>query len=191
MDHALESAARRTRGVTLSVMIHACVLGWILAVSTRVVQVRPSSTAPAGAMRWTQLEGDGPSRPGRNGLFDILGADDVVRVVLRSPSGADAPKGLIWWSPSRGLWFAIDDAPPQLQSRRLRLSIQPRGGAAMTVGVVRIDDDRSGRLLSEGDSTSIGVPAKFVVTDAARPLRVDAAVLSADVEAHPGRRAGR
>ena len=115
------------------------------------------------SMYWRQFEGDSKPMIDSNALFRVLAAPDVVRIVL-SPADADVPtRGLAWWSPSRGLWFAVDAAGTAAIGHTVELSLGIPGRKPMSPGAVYIQPEGSGRMLAVGDLASL-MPHRGVIT---------------------------
>jgi hypothetical protein len=66
---------------------------------------------------------------------------------LTSTSG-DAAVGLAWWSPSVGLWLAIDRLPAAPSGRRLEVSLRVGSDTLEPVGTIDIDEHGSGRIVA-------------------------------------------
>jgi hypothetical protein len=102
-----------------------------------------------------------------------------VRIVL-APVDAGVPtRGLAWWSPSRGLWIAVDAAGKAAIGRTVQLSLGIPGRRPISPGVVYIHPDGSGRMLAVGDLASL-VPRTGVITLSAT---ADHTLLTGRVEA--------
>jgi len=143
------------------------VIAALVSVSLGVVD-QGSMPAIAASMRWQQLRGDSLPGPGRNGLYDVLAAPDVVRVVLNPVGDHAAMKGLIWWSPSIGLWLAIDDAPALLRGMKVNVELNASDRTPARAGTLRVAADGSARMVSLGDARFLlerGSEIVFVVTN--------------------------
>jgi hypothetical protein len=80
----------------------------VFAAPDRLAAASSSASSVANGRGSMPLRGDQRERhAGRDRLYEILSARDGVKVRLTSPSG-DRAVGLAWWSPSRGLWLAVD-----------------------------------------------------------------------------------
>ncbi len=136
-------------------------------------------TGTSESMRWQQLEGQSASAVGSDALFEILDAPDAVLIFLmpRVPTGR--VQGLAWWSPSRGLWFALDGAPSAVAGTKGVLWLRLPGQELISPGVVDIHSDGSGRIVSRaGLSTSI--PREGVIT---LELRMEGVTLTGRIDA--------
>jgi hypothetical protein len=143
------------------------VIAAMVSVSLSVVD-QGSMPSIAASLRWQQLQGDSPPRPGRNGLYDVLAAPDVVRVVLNPVEDHVPMKGLIWWSPSIGLWLAIDDAPAFLRGTKINVEVSASDRTPARAGTLRIAADGSARMISLGDARFLldaGREIVFVLTN--------------------------
>jgi hypothetical protein len=145
------SASRHGQAIALSVGLHGLVIATMVSVSFSIVD-QSSMPSIDASLRWQQLQGDSPPRPGRNGLYDVLAAPDVVRVVLNPLEGHVPMKGLIWWSPSIGLWLAIDDAPAVLRGVKVNVELTANDRAPARAGTLRIAANGSARMISLGDA---------------------------------------
>jgi hypothetical protein len=155
MDLLAQPAPRSAGALLLSAAIHSAVIG--------VVAMASLSPSTLGVFSWQQLEGQSESRTGSNALVEILGAPDAVRIVVSPTRAGDGTQGLAWWSPSRGLWFAIDGAPPPARERAFVLWLHLPGQPPISPGVIDIHADGSGRMVSRGDLSSM-TPRAGVVT---------------------------
>jgi len=132
----------------------------LLASTSPGSSARPSAAAngPTSDFGWHQLKGDQRKRPaGRDVLFEILKADDGALVRLTSPTGDEAV-GLAWWSPSRGLWLAVDLASSHA-GETLDVSQRTSDGSRSTVAQVEIGADGSGRIIALWDAGEKPKPA--------------------------------
>jgi hypothetical protein len=100
-----------------------------------------------------QLRGDQRERrEGRDRLYEILSARDGVKVRLTSPSG-EPVVGLAWWSPSRGMWLAVDLANAHA-GETLQAWLNEDDGSRTRLASVEIGADGSRRVVAawgEGD----------------------------------------
>lgn len=102
----------------------------------------------AGRPRVLQLSGPDHQRPaGPDPLFEILNASDGMPIHLAA-TGADASVGLAWWSPSTGLWLAVDRLPSSRSNRTLHLTLRVGDGEATTIGPIEIDANGAGKIIA-------------------------------------------
>jgi hypothetical protein len=150
------SASHRVRAAALSIGLHTAMLLTLWIVSTDASGFRFLRNATSSsALHWQQLDGDSSQSVGSNKLFEILGAPDVVRIVV-GPVNAGVPtRGLAWWSPCRGLWFAIDGVSRSSIGRTLELWLRLPGQKSLMAGVIYIHPDGSGRMISVGDVSTL------------------------------------
>jgi hypothetical protein len=100
---------------------------------------------------WRQLTGNRATRPaGRDALQDILSAPDGTMIRLTSDGAGDAV-GLACWSPSIGLWLAIDRLPPR-SGRSLRVWVREPDGGERPIGRIEVDETGSGRVIALWDT---------------------------------------
>jgi hypothetical protein len=135
--------------VLLSGLIHLMVGAGLVWASASREGPPPGFSSPTTNSRdgTQQLKGDQAKRAvGRDRLFEILSADDAVRVRLTSPTG-DPAVGLAWWSPSRGMWLAVDLAHPYA-GQSLRAWEGRRERARPSVASVELDAKGSGRVVA-------------------------------------------
>ena len=116
---------------------------------------------------------------GRGHLYDILAAPDVTRVLLVAPLPRGRARGLAWFSPSRGIWLAVDGlvSPSGDRAFQLTASVAERG--PIRLATVRVDPDGSGRMASAGawiDTLPRGGPLVFTVSDASGDVRLTGSV---------------
>lgn len=124
-----------------------------------------AGSAPDGVR---QLRGDDPKKAlGRDRLYEILDADDAVRVRLTSPAG-DPVVGLAWWSPSRGMWLAIDLATAYA-GQTLQAFEGDGGRSGPPVARVELDSRGSGRVVAAWSSPkSVASTGSVTLTVTAR-----------------------
>jgi hypothetical protein len=136
----------------VSGLLHVA-LGTAIVLASAASDARSGPTASPGAGARTgsrQLRGDQRKRPvGRDLLFDILSAGDGVAVRLTSPTG-DPAVGLAWWSPSRGMWLAVDLAASHA-GRALQVWQRVGDGSRAQVASVELDASGSGRVITAWD----------------------------------------
>jgi hypothetical protein len=97
-----------------------------------------------------QLRGDQRERrAGRDLLYEILSARDGVKVRLTSPSG-EPVVGLAWWSPSRGMWLAVDLANAHA-GETLQAWLNDDDSSRTRLASVEIGADGSGRIVTAWD----------------------------------------
>jgi hypothetical protein len=156
--------SRPAGAAALSAGFHVTLLVtvWIISAQGAEFGIAGEATSRS-AMRWRQLEGASKQSVGSNALFDVLAAPDVVRIVL-SPVGPDVPtRGLAWWSPSHGLWFAVDAVDKAAIGHTVELWFGIPGQKPIRPGVVYVHPDGSGRMLAIADVASL-VPQNGVIT---------------------------
>jgi hypothetical protein len=106
-----------------------------------------NAAGSAPSLRTIQLNG---TRADRSAGFDVLRdilAGSGMPLRLTSPDGGEAV-GLAWWTPTVGLWLAIDRARVDGEGRSLEVSVQVGEGPATTVARIDIDATGSGRIVS-------------------------------------------
>lgn len=123
------------------------------------------ASAGIAAPRAIQLNGERAERGfGRDVLHDVLkGAGMPLR--LTSLTGDDAV-GLAWWSPSVGLWLAIDRVAEADADQSFEVTLQVGEGPAARVGRIDIDETGSGRIVSawSGAYPAAGTPVTLTVS---------------------------
>lgn len=141
-------------------------LVFVFAAPDRLAAASSSAGSVANRRGSMQLRGDQRERPaGRDRLYEILSARDGVKVRLTSPSG-DPAVGLAWWSPSRGLWLAIDLANAHA-GETLQAWLDEDDGSRTRLASVEIGADGSGRVVAawdEGDMPAHAGPITMTVT---------------------------
>jgi hypothetical protein len=143
----LPFSLRRSSAAIVSVCLHVAVIlsFWIVrfdAAGAANADLRPDYAV------WNLVDARAGGAPGYDPLRAVLSAPDVVRVVLAPVGGRSDGQGLAWWSPSTGLWFAVDGlgVPPSRTRYRLRLTFG--SGGRTTPGFIQIDSDGSGRMIA-------------------------------------------
>ena len=100
---------RRSVALWLSVTGHLGI-GVLVAVLTSERSHGAGALDTVESPRTIQLSGKSRERlPGRDVLLEVLNGDGMP-IRLTSTTG-DAAVGLAWWTPSVGLWLAVDDLP--------------------------------------------------------------------------------
>lgn len=159
-------SSRRPLAALASMVIHVVLAVVVVAISSRAAaRGAASDQQPLG---WQQLVGDAPRRSvGPDALEAILGAPDGVAIRLLSTNGTDAV-GLAWWSPSQGMWLAVDRVDQAARRRRFDLWVRT-GSARSPLGTIEIDEHGSGRMIAR--LTSPAPPSGFAVTLDVTPQR--------------------
>jgi hypothetical protein len=141
-------------------------LVFAFAAPDRLAAASSSASSVANRRGSMQLRGDQRARrEGRDRLYEILSARDGVKVRLTSPSG-DPAVGLAWWSPSRGLWLAVDLAHAHA-GETLQAWLNDDDGSRTRLASVEIGADGSGRVVAawdEGDMPAHAGPITMTVT---------------------------
>jgi hypothetical protein len=125
-------------------------LVFAFAAPDRLAAASSSASSIANRRGSMPLRGDHRERrEGRDRLYEILSARDGVKVRLTSPSG-DPAVGLAWWSPSRGLWLAVDLANAHA-GETLQAWLNADDGSRTRLASVEIGSDGSGRVVAAWD----------------------------------------
>ncbi len=165
-------APSRRLGAALSIGLHASLVLAIWLAATREAPGGQSST-------WHSPDRSTLDGEGRGHLFDILAAPDVRRVLLGAPLPRGRAKGLAWFSPSHGIWLAVDDLVSSSGDRAFQLTARVAGRQPIGLGTVRVDPDGSGRMASFGawiNALPSGGPLVFTVSDASGDVRLTGSV---------------
>jgi hypothetical protein len=143
----------RTTRSSLALVASCAVHGLLAAVTLFAAPVLglPRETGPgslADQEGVLQLRGDQAARAaGRDRLYEVLSASDGVKVRLTSPDQVDQSVGLAWWSPSRGVWLAIDRAA-SVAGETVQVWRASAGESRTRVADVVLDDTGSGRVVA-------------------------------------------
>jgi hypothetical protein len=116
--------------------------------------------------RTIQLSGKSRERlPGRDVLLEVLNGDGMP-IRLTSTTG-DAAVGLAWWTPSMGLWLAVDDLPVAPSGRRLEVSLRVGSNMLKPIGTIDIDEHGSGRIVAvwTTERPAPGIPITLTVSE--------------------------
>src|SRR6187455_1777247 len=135
---------RRSVGLWLSIAVHVGIGVLVVALTSERSQ---AAGGPAASPRTIQLSGKSATKlPGRDVLLEVLSADGMP-IRLTSTTG-NAAVGLAWWSPSVGLWLAIDELSVASSGRRLEAFLQVGSNRPEPVGTIDVDEHRSGRIVT-------------------------------------------
>lgn len=116
--------------------------------------------------RTVQLNGTRQDRQaGRDVLLDVLRGEGMP-IHLASATG-DAAVGLALWTPSVGMWLAIDRLPSAYAARSLQVSMQVGRGTPKAIGTMNIDEDGSGRIVAAwvNERPAPGTPITLTVSE--------------------------
>jgi hypothetical protein len=137
---------RRSVALWLSILVHVGI-GVFVAALTSERSEGAAALDAAESPQTIQLSGKPRERlRGRDVLLEVLSGDGMP-IRLKSTTG-DAAVGLAWWSPSVGLWLAVDDMPAAPSGRRLEASLRVGSGARDPIGTIEIDEHGSGRIVA-------------------------------------------
>jgi hypothetical protein len=141
-------------------------LVFVFAAPDRLAAASSSVSSVANRRGSMQLRGDQRERrEGRDRLYEILSARDGVKVRLTSPTGEPAV-GLAWWSPSRGMWLAVDLANAHT-GETLQAWLNDNDGSRTRLASVEIGADGSGRIVAtwdDGDLRAHAGPITLTLT---------------------------
>lgn len=162
----------RTAALLASVAGHAALV-IALTVVTFVTQNEPErgEEGPTGWLEsgWRQLAGrsGGPRGLGRDAMQAVLSAPDGTMIRLRSSTGG-AAVGLACWSPSVGLWIAVDQMPPGTP-RSLTVWLRAEDAHRRSLGRIELDASGSGRVIAVwNEPASLGDQVTLEVATSAR-----------------------
>ena len=163
VDVLVSTRSRTMSAMAVSSGVHALLFGLLVVLplpTSSSISIRSPISAP---MRWQQLEGRSASNAGSNALAEILSAPDAVRIAVTPVVPTGGVQGLAWWSPSHGLWFALDGAPSQAAGTEAVLWLRLPDQQIISPGIVYIHGDGSGRIVSRGN-VSPSTPRRGVIT---------------------------
>ena len=103
----------------------------------------------------------------------------LLSCMLATPLPRGRAKGLAWFSPSRGIWLAVDGLVSPSGDRVFQLTASVAEREPIRLGTVRVDPDGSGRMASVGawvDTLARGGPLVFIVSDASGDVRLTGSV---------------
>src|SRR6188508_2712647 len=129
---------RRSVALWLSISIHVGIGAFVVAWTSERSQGAGALDATESP-RTIQLSGKFRERlPGRDVLLEVLNGDGMP-IRLTSTTG-EAAVGLAWWSPSVGLWLAVDDLSAAPSGRRLEVALRVGSDTVESVGTIDIDE---------------------------------------------------
>ena len=136
---------RRSIAFWVSLSVHAGIAAVVVVFSSGDSQAI-GAVGSTAAPRTIHLTGRSAERlPGRDMLFEVLNGAGMP-IHLTSATG-DSAVGLAWWSPSVGLWLALDRLPATPSGRRLDVSLQMGAQRAEPLGTIEVDEQGSGRIV--------------------------------------------
>lgn len=166
----------------MSVCLHAALLVAVWPLSANV----PSKTAVRtdASRRWQQLAGQSKTAGKLNRLFDILTAPDAVRFALKPVDSNLPTRALGWWSPTHGLWFALDAATASARGRTFPLTLTIPQQRPVTPGVIYVHEDGTGQMLSLGDLSGVLADTGVITLS----VEIDHVILAGTVSAEAAKR---
>src|SRR5436190_1076061 len=135
---AMVSAALHAAGIAALWFLHAAPAG------ARMFDTE----LPATERRWNRISADGTAGINASRITQVLQAADAVRVMLTPASAQASGQGLAWWSPTRGIWIAVEDLPALPRDHAYQLWLVRRDGPAVYVGWLGVSDEGAGRMLA-------------------------------------------
>jgi hypothetical protein len=93
----------------------------------------------------------------------VLGADDVVRIGLRSASGDSSVTGAFYWSASAGLVVSIDGLPNLGEGRVYQLWVIPDRASPVSAGLLSMSATGAATFVAPAAAVA-AVPGTVAVT---------------------------
>ena len=125
-----------------------------------------SARLAVASARTIQLNGTRAERgPGRDVLLDVLAGNGMALRLTRITD--DAAVGLAWWSPTVGLWLAVDRLAAADAGKSFDVTLQVGEEPAERIGRIDIDEAGSGRIVSTWAIAypPAGTPVTLAVTE--------------------------
>jgi hypothetical protein len=164
----VRASPRFSVAAIVSVLLHVAGIGVLLSLRSAGAGAQPfdTGTPPDIERRWSRIVEDGDGVGGPSRIVEVLNAPDAVRVILTPVAPDGSGRGLAWWSPTKGIWLAVDSLPSWSPGRRYHLWIVHRDGPAVHVGLLGVNPQGSGRILALNRDTAppIDGPVMIVVT---------------------------